>query len=240
MTMTKKTKKEAAERVFEDGTYVCFLGNGEQEVEILHGCVVTLDGEIVGEWDEGLKCWSGIDAHAWLKRHPRSIGSFKHGILELEELRALLTAPPQENAPDTTAIAPEAGSNPDEEAQTDPSVQKKKNIRKPALRFLRFPLTPDEIEAKCAGVAKKSRAVDELESELARVRADYKGRIEKLQNEIRHDLRCVEEREESREVLADEVHDFEAAMVRYEYNGATYEQREMTPREKQMTIDGVL
>ncbi len=146
----------------------------------------------------------------------------------------------QKNAPEEAATSTGADLFPDEEAQTASTMEKKTKTRKPVLRTLRFPLSLVEIEQKCSGIAKKSRAVEELEAEISRIKSDYKGRVEKLQMEIKRDLTAVEEREEPREVMADEVHDYESCMVRYEYLGATYEQREMTPRERQLEIDGVL
>lgn len=241
--MTKRTKKNEGKtgeqlraeleaevaKVDGDGTYhVVFPGGVFGEIEVVKGKFVATVNGVMPDYfgvDNG-----ELTVEQFLRCEATTNGEYP----EYPRIGV------KKDAPEATAIAPEAGSSTDQDVQTTDSIAKKKNIRKPVLRTLRFPLSAPEIELKCSGIAKKSRAVDELESELACIKADYKGRIEKLQMEIKRDLTAVEEREEPREVMADEVHDFEAAMVRYEYLGETYEQREMTPRERQLEIDGVL
>jgi hypothetical protein len=226
--MAKRTKKAIEERIYGDGFYTARLNANDpdeaefRELEVRGGVIVSIDGE---EDDRGLS----VDR--WVMIQGGGEPGAQTGSILIGE---------QKNAPESVAAETETGSNPDEETQTSDSIAKKKNIRKPVLRTLRFPLSADEIEAKCAGASKKSRAVGELETEFARVKSDYKGRIEKLENEIRSDLRAVEDRAEHREVMCDEIHDFDAMMVRWVFNGDTYEQREMTPRERQMVIEGVL
>jgi hypothetical protein len=149
----------------------------------------------------------------------------------------------QKNTPAAAATATEAnGQNPLKESKTKATVAKSKQVRKPLLRYLAFPLSDDEVISKAESAPKKTRAREELDAEFSRVKKDYSGRIAKLDGEIRNDLLCVEEREERREVLAEEVHDFIRGEVRYEYEGRIYERREMTQREKQLTIEtaGVL
>ena len=219
--MTKKTKK-AEKRVYLDGFYQGGMNDVgefvELTVEIQSGKVVSVGGDKMIEpiaIDEMLADLGFVDL-----RQPFD--------------------PDQKNPSEEPASSTEADSNPRKENQTTPSVAKKQNIRKPVVRTLRFDLSTDEIEAKCAGVSKKSRARAELEAEFARVRTDYKGRIEQMNNEIIADLRAVEDRAEHREVECDEVHDFEARMVCWDFEGVTYEQREMTPSERQMTFEEVL
>lgn len=240
--MAKKTKKTALETAAEqaghrDGFYEAkFGGERAGDPELL---VEVRDGMIARVDDEPLL--DPMTADEWCKENDRAVigkylGELSIGeLLEREKEREA-----QKNAPEAAATATEADLSPREEEQTKSNMAKKKKIRKPVLRTLRFPLSALEIEAKCSGIAKKARAVEELEAEISRIKSDYKGRVEKLQMEIKRDLTAVEEREEPREVMADEVHDYEACVVLYEFNGQTYEQREMTPRERQLEIDGVL
>ena len=145
---------------------------------------------------------------------------------------------PKKNTSNVVAATNEANSStPEKEAETTPIVTKPRVIRKPLLKHLRFDLSQADIVGKAESAAKGTRAVAEVEAEFARVKDDYKGRIQKLEQQIHQDLRCVEDRSEYREVLCDEVHDFEQALVRYDYDGKTYEQREMSPRERQMSIE---
>jgi hypothetical protein len=151
-----------------------------------------------------------------------------------------MNAQAKKNASAAAATATEAirESTP-QKVETGSNLAKKKQIRKPGLRWLKFPLDHYDVIAKCEGASKKTRALAELEAELARTRDSYKGRIEKLKAEISADLKCVEEKSEDREVMADEVHDFETCKVRIEYKGSIYSERDMTPRERQLVIEGV-
>lgn len=204
-----------------DGLYHVVSKNGVfGEIEVIDG------GKIVHKINGKAPEYFGLNNEALtVKEYLRCERGTKIGV--------------QKNTPEAAATATEADSEPREENQTNTSITKKQNIRKPIVRTLRFDLSADEIEAKCAGISKKSRARAELEAEFARVRTDYKGRIERMENEIVADLRAVEDRAEYREVECDEVHDFESRMVGFEFEGEIYEQREMTPSERQMTFEEV-
>lgn len=114
---------------------------------------------------------------------------------------------------------------------------KPKRTSKPVVRIFTFSLSDEEIVKKAESAGKRKRAHLELAAEFDRVKADYKGRLEKLEREIADDLRCVEQRAESREVMADEVHDFELAQVFWFFEGQIKERREMYPHERQLHLE---
>lgn len=142
-----------------------------------------------------------------------------------------------ENAPTDAATSIEAEFAPEKEAKPASKIAKPKTIRKPVVTTLKFDLTDTELVGKADFAGKRSRALNELQAEFDRVKADYKGRIEKLNGEIAAALRCADERAEWREVLADEVSDYERAEVRTEYNGKVHMTRPMSPREKQLQLE---
>lgn len=143
----------------------------------------------------------------------------------------------KKNASNDAATSNEADSVPVEETKTTSKIAKPKTIRKPVVTTLKFELTDTELVGKADFAGKRSRALTELEAEFDRVKADFKGRIETLRGQIAAALRCADEHAEWREVMADEVHDYEKAEVRTEFDGKVHHVRTMMARERQLELE---
>lgn len=143
----------------------------------------------------------------------------------------------KKNASNETAISNEAGNVPEQEIKSETKIAKPTTIRKPVVTSLRFVLTDPELVAKADFAGKRSRALGVLENEFDAVKAEFKGRIEKMRGEIGFALRCIDERAEFREVMATDVYDYVKAEVRTEFEGKVFFTRDMHASERQLELE---
>ncbi len=103
-------------------------------------------------------------------------------------------------------------------------------------KSLTFKLTTQEIADKGRKAAELERETGEQESQFENVKAEWKGKINKLENEKRDLLRTIRKGEEERQVQCIMRKEYSRMVVQYLWKGIVMEERAMTLDERQLSI----
>lgn len=127
-----------------------------------------------------------------------------------------------------------AGENEQEQPQAE--EEKQPTRLRTISKDLAIKLTEAEFAEKGKAAAEKRQEINKLEIEFEFIKKGFQSKIKLAEAELSETLRIISAGYETREVECEEKADFDRGVVEIHYKGDLYEERPMTPFDRQATL----